>query len=103
MTIIDLQKAREERSPHLSGKVRCLNCKYEWVGVAPIGTVWVECPECGSRKACFYYDVGPNAKQYVFECNCGCDLLRLVSESGEPDFFKSSELLCANCGVSHRF
>lgn len=103
MSVIDLRKFKEEHSPHIQGRVKCINCKHEWQGVAPVGTTWVECPECGSRKACFYYDVAPNAGQFVFTCNCGCELLRLVSDVGEPDFFTSAELLCVNCGVSHRF
>lgn len=46
MTVINLAQAEADREPHLSGKARCLACKHEWVAVAPVGVVWMECPAC---------------------------------------------------------
>ena len=46
MAVIDFTKAKAELDPHISGDARCLACKHEWVAVAPIGTIWLECPAC---------------------------------------------------------
>lgn len=40
--VIDFQAFR----PHLVGKATCLACSHEWTAVAPIGTLWLTCPEC---------------------------------------------------------
>lgn len=48
--VVDLAAARLARTPHTSGPCVCLGCKHEWVGVAPSGTIAVECPACGTEK-----------------------------------------------------
>lgn len=50
MTVIDLAQAKADREPHLSGAAVCLACKHEWVAVAPVGTVWMECPACSIER-----------------------------------------------------
>ena len=30
----------------IRGQAHCLLCLREWIAVAPIGTPWLECPEC---------------------------------------------------------
>ena len=50
MMVIDLAQAKADREPHLSGAAVCLACKHEWVAVAPVGTVWMECPACSLER-----------------------------------------------------
>lgn len=67
--IIDFTKAKEEKTPHNSGKARCLGCKHEWVAVAPVGTLVLECPSCQCDKGIFLGLVSPD--EYHWQCNCG--------------------------------
>jgi hypothetical protein len=76
-----------ERRPHLTGEAVCLACKHEWVGVAPIGTVDIECPECKSQKGVLKHFVHRDGLHYL--CNCGNPLL----------FATPDGCYCANCGV----
>ena len=36
--------------PHKVSEVICINCKYRWIAVRPIGTLLkdIECPNCGN-------------------------------------------------------
>lgn len=67
--IVDLQKAREEREPHMQGRARCLGCKYEWQAVAPLGTVTLECPHCELPQGRFMNLVEDEGMHWT--CNCG--------------------------------
>ena len=74
--------------PHLSGTVICAACGHEWEAVAPIGTVSLECPECGSYKGFFRGQVerpGPH-----WHCACG-----------NPTFMIDADdrVYCLVCGV----
>ena len=66
--IVDLSKAREEREPHMQGKVRCLGCKNEWQAVAPIGTVYLECPECQLLQGRFMSLVEDEGPHWTCAC-----------------------------------
>lgn len=86
-TIIDLATWKEEHTPHLAGKATCLDCRHQWAGVAPVGTVWLECPNCRLLRGRFLNPVereGPH-----WQCNCGCDLF-YVTDSG---------MYCPDCGA----
>ena len=39
----------EENIPHKVSEVICINCKYRWISVRPVGTLLqdLECPWCG--------------------------------------------------------
>lgn len=39
----------EENIPHKVSEVICINCKYRWIAVRPVGTLLkdLECPRCG--------------------------------------------------------
>lgn len=41
----------EEGIPHITSEVICVNCKYRWIAVRPVGTplVKLECPHCEER------------------------------------------------------
>lgn len=88
--VVDLQAARAERTPHVSGKARCMGCKHEWVAVAPIGMVTdLECPSCESMKGVMRFACEP-ADGLKWICNCGNDLF-MLTDKGAP--------FCVNCGT----
>lgn len=76
----------DEYKPHISGEATCLTCGHEWMAVAPIGTVELECSECHTFKGVF---VGMTAPDTVWECNCGNQHFYI-----DPD-----GAMCAKCGT----
>lgn len=76
--------------PHMSGKCQCLHCKHKWVGVAPIGTLSLECPECGLNKGVFS---GVSATENLFMCECSSLHFVLSVDVGGA--------ICSNCGLIH--
>lgn len=86
MNAIDLAAARAERTPHLSGAAICLACRHEWVAVAPVGTVWMECPSCSLLRGRMAHPVVVGDEHW--ECFCGNDLFRLSPRGA----------YCPNCG-----
>ena len=93
MTVISLQKAREEREPHLAGEAVCIGCRHEWAGVAPVGVWQLECPSCGAMKGIWRYPVGAQEGDSYFLCNCGCEALTAYFRGGV--FY----LKCMSCGT----
>jgi Zn finger protein HypA/HybF involved in hydrogenase expression len=86
--IINFQSVKEEKTPHSSGKARCLDCKHEWEAVALVGTEWLECPGCHSKKGRFIYHFEP--EHFVkWTCNCGNDLFYATPYG----------YFCPNCGT----
>jgi hypothetical protein len=80
--------------PHLSGPVRCLNCKHEWIAIAPMGTfAELECPECGFLKGIYVglFDVEDGVERFL--CNCGCDCFLIMV----------GQFQCIQCGVRTTF
>ena len=77
-----------ERGPHLYGEAVCLQCGNEWVSVAPVGVMELECPSCHTMKAVFKYGCEPDGDAWV--CNCGCYLFMLSGES--------ERMICWKCG-----
>ena len=84
---IQLRKEDDDDLPHLSGKARCLQCKHEWVAVCPVGTEWLECPECHSIKGHMLYSCLREDTAH-WTCGCGNDLFYVVPEG----------IYCPNCG-----
>lgn len=85
--IIDLAAWKEENTPHLAGKAVCLSCRHQWAAVAPIGTVWLECPQCTLLRGRFINPVERDCPHWY--CHCGCDLF-YATENG---------MYCPNCGT----
>ncbi len=86
--VVSLADAR----PHLSGPCRCLDCKHEWVGVAPLGVTTMTCPACGADKGGRFAMVLPTDGD-TWTCACGnC-------------FFvvQRDRFMCPNCGLPQRF
>lgn len=72
---------------HGCGEAFCIACGHTWIGVAPTGTVHLECPGCGAHKGRWKFEFYPT--ELVRTCNCGNQLFYLTPEGH----------LCANCGM----
>lgn len=86
MTVIDLAQARADKTPHLSGAAVCLACKHEWVAVALVGTVWMECPACSLERGRYKGSVNVGGDHW--HCHCGNDLFHATPTG----------MYCPNCG-----
>lgn len=96
MTVISFQKAKEEREPHWSGTCKCIGCGHEWVGVAPMGVMFVDCPSCELPKGHPKYPFGGGeAGDAVFTCNCGSEALTAYYRGNR------FRLQCMACGTDH--
>jgi predicted RNA-binding Zn-ribbon protein involved in translation (DUF1610 family) len=80
----------QERHPHLVGEAKCLSCNHEWAAVAPIGTVWLECPECGLEKGRLAGTVYRDEPHW--HCNCGNELFYVTANG----------YYCPNCGLDQK-
>lgn len=89
MTIIDFQKAKQDREPHTSGEAVCVFCQHKWQAVAPVGTTDLECPECQRNGGVWLFHFMP-AEGDMFVCNCG-NFLFILQSTGRK--------LCVGCGV----
>jgi len=96
MTVISFAKAKEGRSPHWTGTVKCIGCGHEPIAVAPMGTVWVECPSCHLHKAAPKHPFGADQGDVAFTCSeCGSDALNAFYRKGRFN------LMCMGCGIDH--
>lgn len=84
--VIDLSKARDARNPHLAGEAKCIDCQHVWSAVAPIGTVWLDCPSCASLKGRFTGAVLRDGKHLA--CECDNDMF----------YIRGGIAYCARCG-----
>lgn len=84
--ILNLLKYKEENTPHTSGKVKCLNCEYEWVAVAPTGKLWLKCPKCKIEKGTWVSPVERDEPHW--QCKCGNWLFYVTSRG----------IYCPSCG-----
>lgn len=75
-----------EARPHTTGRARCLDCKHEWIAVAPCEMVWLDCPSCTLVRGRYIFNFERSG--YHWTCQCGCDLFH-VSAIG---------VYCPNCG-----
>jgi hypothetical protein len=84
-------KPGEPDEPHLSGHATCSMCRHKWIAIAPVGTMWMECPNCGTMKGHFSNPVFYPEPLYI--CKCGCDSFRI----------STSSTYCIACGTIQRF
>ena len=84
--VVDFASAKEAREPHNTGKARCIDCKHEWVAVAPVGTVWLICPACVLERGRFIYQHQREGAHWT--CHCNNDLFYVTPEG----------CYCPNCG-----
>jgi len=89
MNVIDFEKARKDREPHVAGALFCMGCAHEWAAVWPQGTTKFECPECLSMRGRSKFDVAPAPGAQVWSCtSCTNQLFNLL-----PD-----RVHCPGCG-----
>lgn len=79
----------DDYRPHGAGEAKCLACGYEWVAVAPTGTLQLECSECGLMKGVFKGLYYPSKDDEIWVCNCGNDLF-VIAKRG---------IICTKCGT----
>lgn len=94
MTVLAFpEKQKEQTEKTLAGSARCLVYHHEWVAVAPVGTLWLDCPACGSGKGFMKYPCGPSAEKDIWHCGCGSDTFYITRE----------EISCCVCGSAQLF
>lgn len=87
--VINLDSVRE----HLQGGMKCLACKHQWKGVAPVGAVGFECPECHCLRAVWMHPLNVSEGEKLFIClACDGTLFKIQPESA----------FCVGCGESHK-
>ena len=89
--VIDFTAERDARQPHQQGPCVCTRCKHEWRGVAPEGTLNLECPEC--RTLCGIFASITLPREDVYECKCG-NIFFTVTRTG---------IVCAGCGQGESY
>lgn len=86
----------EPPDPHCTGEARCVACGHRWEGVAPVGTRWLECSECGTMKGTWYNAVEASVGDTEYSCaHCGSIAMTAFKRRG------LTFLICFGCGVDH--
>ena len=80
------------RHPTMEGEARCTQCGHCWEGVAPVGTIELECPQCHAMRGVFIYPIDPPLPE-VWQCGCGGDLFYVGKQA----------IVCARCGTTQLF
>lgn len=62
----------------MTGDAIC-ECTHSWVAVAPVGTVWLVCPRCGTQKGRFKFPVNYAIKE-VWTCQCSNQLFYITKD-----------------------
>jgi len=91
----DILSFPEKVDPHLAGEAKCVACKFTWAAVAPVGTVDLECPNCGGNRGIWRYPILAPVGGHYFVCNCGCEAMTAYFSGG--NFY----LRCIACGLDH--
>lgn len=86
--VIRLHSEKMDEENWLSGMAHCIRCGYEWVAVAPVGSIWLYCPGCGCLAGAYQGCVRNGDARWT--CNCGNYLFALN---------ENMELYCPNCGT----
>lgn len=86
--VIYINNVEDTNDAHIQGEVLCTSCGKEWIGVVPVGTKELECPECHTMKGVFKHHLAPVTKA-VWTCNCGNRLFFLLKD----------KVQCCECGI----
>jgi hypothetical protein len=99
MTIVSLAAEREARQPHWQGTAYCVGCQHEWEAVAPIGTMWIDCPSCELPKGTAKFPFGAQPGDLLLTCDCGCEALTAYKRDSR------FHVKCMACGtdLTHAF
>lgn len=88
--IIDFNKAKKKREPHISGELYCMACNHGWTAVWQPGTTEFECPECKAMRGRSKFDVAPAPGSVTWTCtHCDNQMFNLL-----PD-----RIHCPGCGM----
>ncbi len=82
--ILEFRKPQE----YTTGECRCLACSHRWVGVVPVGTNSLECPNY-QRDRGIRADEVVRAEYPIWVCVCGNDMMHLTSHGS----------YCVACGA----
>lgn len=87
MTVINIADHRKDK--WISGMAICLSCQNVWAAVAPAGTQFLECPNCGTVKGIFKLPVEHQGEH--FRCGCGNWYFLITPK----------RIYCPNCGEDY--
>ena len=93
--VVDFAQAKIESQPHWTGVVKCVGCQHEWTGTAPVGDMWVECPECGFPKGHPKHPFNCAVGESVYTCGCGSEAMTVIATPNEM------KIICTACGERH--
>ena len=88
--VVSLEERRLASQPHMAGKAMCLACRHEWLAVAPIGEIVLDCPNCGLGKGVYKNICCP---EKYWQCKCGCSHF----------FVTTDACICCLCGLGQKF
>lgn len=66
----------EDHKPHYSGLARCLQCKHEWMAVAPAVSAYLQCPKCDLHHG-VYVGLHHRSEPH-WNCKCGNGLFAVT-------------------------
>lgn len=84
---------KRDTAKWMQGPAICIGCGNRWQAVAPIGSVELECSECGTMKGIFEFPFAPADGDERWECGCGNQLF-YITQNGHR---------CANCGKHQQY
>lgn len=97
MSVIAFRKPPQKPTePWCQGEAKCLNCQHTWEAAAPVGTRFLECPECETCRGVWYRPAGATEGDELFYCRL-CDGEALTAFKRGGLFY----LMCMGCGVDH--
>jgi hypothetical protein len=86
--IIDIEQYRPGQRGWTQGPYRCLGCRLQWRGVAPVGMpAECECPRCGLEKG-VAVSLCADLDNPSWKCDCGSFYFQIRKDS----------VLCIRCG-----
>lgn len=74
------------------GRARCIACQHEWVAVARVGEVWLQCPNCETVKGLFQFSCSVPDGGVIWKCLCGSEAM----------FISPANIRCCSCGKPQR-
>lgn len=84
--VVGFPGRKNSTGAHITGPCVCVGCGHQWQGVAPVGTIDLECPACGALKGIWTLLIRLDEEH--FYCPCGNHFLHIIR----------SGAYCPNCG-----
>lgn len=76
----------------LAGEARCDTCGHDWVAVAPVGALPLECPVCGDMKGWYLKPISKSDEPH-WRCTCGNESFSITPTGA----------YCPRCGKDQRW